>query len=788
MASEASPVGWLHRFVVSGRALWAYLAAVAVLLLITALVPGPATSVPVVVITILGVVAFAVGVAKQRPDLRNGWWLTAAGAAAGALAAVVVTEKPILTGTLGAQGWVTASLAALAFGLLVAGLAVLGRLGGQTESADMLDATLLALAVFRLLYATVIHPVAPVSSVGVVTAVIFPIGCLLVFAMLCRILLSTRIPTPAVALLLLAVAAGVGAAAAVMASSLSAGTLETSAFTGPLWVVCSILLGAAGLHPSLQRTRQEPARHRNALSRPRLALFAAVALAVPLAWLFQRQQGPLYEVLDWLVPTATSAVILLLLVARLALVAGVAERRADALARRSEDLAVAVEEQRRLQRQLRYQAMHDPLTGLVNRIVLAERIEWALTRPVGSRRHTLAIIDVDHFKNFNDALGHAVGDELLVAVGHRILEELPPSGMVARLGGDEFGVVLEDLSSDESVDWAERVRQRLRHPFPIAGRELLVSVSIGLLCTDPHGPQVPPSDAMRDADLALHAAKAAGGNRVTLFQPELRNQRLDFSRISTQLRQAVAAQELELHYQPVVELATERIVSVEALLRWHPPGQSPVPPSTFIPVAEETNLIGQLGAWVIRRACREAWPWYRRHGVGVSVNVSARQLDDPRFAEMVLAALRDTGLPSDALTLEITESSLVATSTTSRAMDQLNEVRSHGVRVAIDDFGIGYSSLAYVGWLPVDTVKIDSSFVRNAPRPGADAEDWAFTRAILHLVEAMHLPAVAEGVEHPEQATALRALRCPYAQGYLFGRPMPPSALEKLLDRTLTRA
>src|SRR5690606_22364979 len=232
-----------------------------------------------------------------------------------------------------AQDWVTATLSAIAFGLLITGLAGLGQLAGRTLVADTLDAILIALAIFRLLYAAVIHPVAPVSSVGVVTAVIFPIGCLLLLAMTCRLLLSGGIRTPAVALLLLAMVAGTGAAAGVMAASLSAGTLETSAFTGPMWVGYSmpmwvgysILLGAAGLHPSLHRSRPRRQRRGDALSRPRLVLLSAIALVVPLAWVLQRQQGPIFKVLDWVVPSTTSAVVLLLLVARLVLVAGVAE-------------------------------------------------------------------------------------------------------------------------------------------------------------------------------------------------------------------------------------------------------------------------------------------------------------------------------------------------------------------------------------------------------------------------------------------------------------------------------
>ena len=775
---------WLER----GWALWAYLSVMAALALFSALLPGLSGSVPVLMITTLGVAGFTVGVAWQRPDLPVGWWLIAAGAAVGALAAVATTEGAAITGMLRVQDWVTAVLATVAFGLMIAGLAVLGRLGGRTQAADTLDAAMLALATFLLLFALVIHPVTATGPFRIVLAVIFPTGSLLVFAMACRILIAARVPTAAVKLLLIAMTAVSAVTAAIMASALTDNGFDADRVTSPLWVLYSVALGAAGLHPSLRRTRRQDARPRDPLSPVRLLLFTAMALVAPLSWGLQRRFGPPTEVIDWLVPLVTAGVILLLPLIRLTLLAQVAQRRADALARRSEDLAEAVQEQQDLQRQLRYQAMHDPLTGLVNRVVIAERIEWALTCPAGRRRHTLAIINLDHFKDVNDALGHAVGDELLVAVSHRIMEQMPASGMVARLGGDEFAALLEDFSPQEAVDWAERVRQRLRHPCRIAGHDLIVSASIGVLTTDPEEPAAPPSDVLRDADVACQAAKAAGGNRVTVFRPELRTQRLDFSRISTQLRQAIVSEELRLHYQPVVDLATDRIVAVEALLRWRPPNSGPVPPSTFVPIAEETNLIGQLGAWVIRRACREARLWYDRHGVTVGVNVSARQLDDPHFADLVLTALRAAGLPGDGLILEITESSLVATSTTSQAMDQLRRLRSHRVRVAIDDFGTGYSSLAYVGRLPVDMVKIDSSFVRTPPRPDGESRDWAFTRAVLHLVEAMNLPAVAEGVERPDQAAALRALRCPYAQGYFYGRPMPPADLERALSRALTRA
>jgi len=269
---------------------------------------------------------------------------------------------------------------------------------------------------------------------------------------------------------------------------------------------------------------------------------------------------------------------------------------------------------------------------------------------------------------------------------------------------------------------------------------------------------------------------------VVTFRPELRAAQLDHTRLSTGLGRALANNELAVHYQPIVNLTTHRIVSVEALLRWTPHGQPPIPPSEFIPVAEDTGLIGPIGSWVLRQACRDARSWYYKHAVAVAVNVSTRQLDDPGFTDMVIQTLRDNGLPGQALTIEITESGLMATSTTSQAMAQLDRLREHNVRIAIDDFGTGYSSLAYIARLPVDIVKIDSSFLQDPALAGpthadVDSPDWAFVRAIFELMDTLHLQTVAEGVETLQQAEALRRLRHPLAQGYLFGRPGPVEGL-----------
>src|SRR5262249_20639001 len=280
--------------------------------------------------------------------------------------------------------------------------------------------------------------------------------------------------------------------------------------------------------------------------------------------------------------------------------------------------------------------------------------------------------------------------------------------------------------------------------------KIFLTTSIGVLVAEPSGPAVTPTDALRDADLALYAAKEAGKNRTALFRTELRDARRDHAAITAGLRTALDRDEFVLYYQPVIELDSGAVVSVEALVRWRRPGSPTlVGPDVFVPVAEDAGLIGAIGAWVLRRALLDARRWYADHRVAVCVNVSGRQLDDPGFADLVVDALAHAGRPGRALVLEITESSLVDTSRAEDSHDQLRRLRERGVRVAIDDFGTGYSSLSYVAKLPVDIVKVDKSFTREPA--GGDRAGWAFINAILRLVESLKLLAVVEGVETAEQ-------------------------------------
>ncbi|MDN4055006.1 EAL domain-containing protein [Massilia sp. YIM B02763] len=425
------------------------------------------------------------------------------------------------------------------------------------------------------------------------------------------------------------------------------------------------------------------------------------------------------------------------------------------------------------ERELDTLAHTDPVTGLPNRRATYLRLEREMTRPHGV--FALLLIDLDNFKTVNDTAGHAAGDELLRAVAKTIGDVVGDGGLVGRIGGDEFAVILAPVAQRQAaLDVARAIVGALSVPFVLEHGEVLATASIGM-CVYPDD-AASTAELVSSADTALYRAKHAGRNQVVDFRPEMTLAAQRRACIERELRKAIAAGALEVHYQPQFESTGRRVVGVEALVRWNHPDLGAVAPAEFIPVAEETGMIVALGTWVLRRACRDAAGW-RRAGLpalSVAVNVSARQMREPAFVADVLEALADSGLPAAHLELELTESMLMEKVETAIAFMQ--QIRAAGVRLSIDDFGTGYSSLAYLQAFPINQLKIDRSFVRLLPRGGE-----ATARAIIALARGFGLTVLAEGVEERAQLDWLHDAGCEYVQGFLLGRPMPADALAALL-------
>ncbi|MCE0464817.1 phosphodiesterase DibA [Pseudomonas uvaldensis] len=426
------------------------------------------------------------------------------------------------------------------------------------------------------------------------------------------------------------------------------------------------------------------------------------------------------------------------------------------------------------QHELAHLAHYDPLTGLPNRVLFTDRAEQALASAQQHKRGcALLLVDLDHFKNINDSLGHTVGDELLKGVAERFRGLFAPGVTLARLGGDEFAVLVENCSQPgQAAVLAQRILDGLREPLRLDGHALFINASIGI--------SLFPSDALnagqllRNADSALFKAKSAGRDGYALYTEELTAHAQQRVEIATELRRALEQQELRVHYQPVHDLASGRLIGVEALVRWEHPVRGLISPAGFIPVAERIGLIAQIDAWVMAQACRQMCQW-REEGVVLSfvaVNVSSRLFAHRELYEQVAKVLHDTRLDPALLELEVTESAVMEDPEV--ALEQMHRLRELGVRLAIDDFGTGYSSLLRLKRLPVQKLKIDQGFVAGLPW---DEDDAAIVRVIIALARSMGMQVHAEGIEQREQAAFLLEQGCGLGQGYWFGRPGPVQQL-----------
>jgi diguanylate cyclase (GGDEF)-like protein len=445
-------------------------------------------------------------------------------------------------------------------------------------------------------------------------------------------------------------------------------------------------------------------------------------------------------------------------------------------------LANAIE-RRTAEDQTQHEALHDPLTGLPNRTLFLDRLDHALAQ---ASRHGASVsvlfLDLDQFKLVNDSLGHAAGDELLATVAPRLEQALRPGDTVARFGGDEFAILVEDIANERGATRvAERIAQALTRPFILRQREHFVSASIGIAIGT--GSEVPEA-VIRDADAALYRAKERGRGGYEIFDEVMRSRVIEHMQTENDLRRALQRRELELYYQPIIDLRDANIVAIEALLRWNHPERGLIGPMSFIPVAEESRLIIPIGRWVIEQACRQAVSWQSLNPdgrpIGVSVNLSARQVADPDLVAHLQRAIDDTGIDPSTLRLELTESTLL--DDTASVENTLEDLKALGTRLVLDDFGTGFSSLGYLKRLPLSAIKLDRSFVEHVAE---DEHDAAIVHAVAEMADTMGIDVVAEGVETEEQMEAAAKLGCGYAQGFYFTEPIPADELENLLAEPL---
>jgi diguanylate cyclase (GGDEF)-like protein len=456
----------------------------------------------------------------------------------------------------------------------------------------------------------------------------------------------------------------------------------------------------------------------------------------------------------------------------------------ELLARLAENVSFALEnfdrdaEKKQAEERIKYLATHDVLTGLPNRASFNQLLDLSIkSARRNDRKCAVLFIDLDRFKVIKDSLGHAAGDALLIEVSHRLRRCVRESDVVVRLGGDEFIVMLNEVADNEqTATVAQKVLAAISPAFTLAGQECHTTASIGIAMFPADGADV--ETLTKNADLAMYLAKEDGKNDFRFFTEGVKTQSIERLMLEASLRHALERKQFSLHYQPKVDLATGQITGVEALLRWTHPDLGMLPPMQFIPLAEEIGLIVPIGRWVLREACAQNMAWQRQglRAVSMAVNLSPRQFVDENLLHDIDGALVASGMPPEFLQLEVTESMVMQN--VPRAIKLLDAIQSRGIRLAIDDFGTGYSSMSLMKQFPIDTIKIDRSFVRDLPN---DSEDKAIAQAIISMGKALGMTVVAEGVETTEQETFLRNHACDEMQGFLFSKPVPPEQMSDLL-------
>ncbi len=442
------------------------------------------------------------------------------------------------------------------------------------------------------------------------------------------------------------------------------------------------------------------------------------------------------------------------------------------LSRTNEQLNIELTERKRAEKRLAHTALHDSLTDLPNRVLFMDRLSQTMQRAKRRKGYQYAVLflDLDRFKIVNDSLGHKIGDQLLIESSTRLAACLRGEDTVARFGGDEFVVLLDDIQdSSDAIRVAERIQNDLSIPYDLDGYRVIVFVSTGIVFGD--SAYVQPDDIVRDADIAMYRSKGKGLGRYEIFDPSMLDRVMTRLELETDLRKALENQEFVVHYQPILEMKNDKIIGFEALVRWQHPTKGLIPPAEFIPTAEETGLIVPLGYWVLDEACRQLHAWHSQYPMDppltMNVNLSTRQCAQPDLLKKIATILKKNELEPRFLKLELTESLIIDESGTTAAM--LSDLQDMGIQVQIDDFGTGYSSLSYLHTLPVDTLKIDRSFIS---RLGINSNNTEIVQTILALAHNLGMKVVAEGVETDQQLSSLKNMNCEFVQGFLFAKPV----------------
>lgn len=462
------------------------------------------------------------------------------------------------------------------------------------------------------------------------------------------------------------------------------------------------------------------------------------------------------------------------------------KERTEQLEAINQELKREIKEREQLQDQLLEMAQQDALTKLPNRGLFMTQLEEALNHTKQNPTYQFAVLflDCDRFKVVNDSLGHLVGDELLIAIAHAIQATLDPNHTLARLGGDEFAILLSAIESPRTATQvAEKILQILTHPFQIDRYEVFINASIGIAVGSADYNK--PEHLLRDADTAMYRAKALGRAQFQIFDPTMHDDALKLLQLETDLRRAIQQQEFVVHYQPIVNLSTGRITGFESLIRWQHPQRGLVFPGTFISIAEESGLIAQISDWVLKQACHQMYLWQKQGllsiPIRISVNLSAKQFVQPNLIEQIDMILTETGFDPQFLNLEITESAIMNNPHSAACV--LQKLRERKIQLSIDDFGTGYSSLSYLHSFPVDTLKIDRSFIQ---RLDGTQENLGLVPLIVNIAQTMGISVVAEGIETPQQLTQLQALNCGFGQGFLFSKPLESEQALSLLNTAFT--